>query len=99
MLKDRAAQLAVMLTPIEGESAGALLDRLRRFCAARGESLRGVVSLAIARHLAHPPDAPPAPPAPKVTALPPCASAAPAPQKRGPKPGAKKKKRAESLKS
>lgn len=84
-LANRTAQIAVTLTDIGDETGAALLERVKAFCAQRGETMRGVVSLALARHLAHPPDAPAPKPAPQVTALPPCEVAAPPPQKRGPK--------------
>jgi len=60
------------------EVSSELVDEFKRFCAARGETVRHHLELAMRRHLANPPPAPelpPLPPFPPVT--PPTAAAEP----------------------
>lgn len=88
--EDRSTQIAVTLPDVRGESAAALLGRLRAFVAARGSTVRAEVALAIQRHLDSPP---PAPGPVEVPPLPPCDAPPQPPAKRGVKPGTKRKKK------
>lgn len=54
----------------------ALLEQFKAFCAARGETLRYHLEMAMRRHLANPPEiekptVPPVPPLPPITVPPP----------------------------
>jgi hypothetical protein len=66
--------------------ATALYEQLQQFVEARGEKLRPVVEMALARHMASPPPVLDIPPLPPVTVQ----GGAPAPQ--GEQPAAKKRR-------